>query len=117
MGAEFAERFRTQIISDHISDMAELVNTCGIETQAPILIDKHTTYHKFLDLILSLFEEHNYQSSGICEDMLNDESQDVIDLYRTIYEFQLTAPNVTIIHMLPLDLSGSFAFIVEDKHS
>ncbi|AEH03472.1 hypothetical protein AVT69_gp046 [Pseudomonas phage PhiPA3] len=117
-GAQLAEWFRLKFYQDHLAeehDATELEDLMGMMRRRK----KHTIgeirkniLHFFQRTVMTNFGETILETAANLEDLLDDDDHSVVMTYKTYKEFKLNNPFLDVVAMFPLDMNGTFGFVV-----
>lgn len=114
-GGLFAEEFRTRFYSEyHLNDVPE--------PDLGLILNKHELkdipdarkkiLYYFQRSVMTSYGENILESSGASDELLHDEDPDVVSMYRVYKEFKSNYPSVEVYSMLPIDMNGTFGFVI-----
>lgn len=70
---------------------------------------------KFQQEVMDIFEEVIMTYTHEKDDLLEDTDQDVVDVYRLYREFHEMYPKHDVLTIIPVNLSGTFGWVVQPK--
>ena len=125
-GAYYAERFGLRFYQDkwivdrdkkEVDDSLEdeLAATIGKDIKLPKEEIRRRVLYYFQKEVMTNFGEHILESAGATDDLLDDDNINVVEMYKVYKEFTLNNPLLDVMSMWPIDMNGSFAFVVSRK--
>lgn len=126
-GALYAERFGLRFYQDRwmverdrkeVDDSLEdvLAATVGKkDAKLPVELIRKRILFYFQREVMNNFGEHILESAGATDDLLDDENINVVEMYKVFKEFSSNNPLLDVLSMWPIDMNGSFAFVVSRK--
>lgn len=108
-GAFFAERYRDQFYSNHV--FQEGVDADN-ENRLPLGDVRRRVLLHFQREVLNLFADNILETTEPTDDLLNDEDPSVVDIYKVYKEFTTKNPWFDVYSMIPMDMIGTFGFVV-----
>lgn len=126
-GAMFAERFGLRFYQSNLAKESD-----EISKSDSILDDLDDVIHndkKKLSLtqvrqrilfyfqreVMNNFGETILESAEATDDLLDDDDINVVETYKVFKEFTTNNPFLDVLSMWPVDMNGSFAFVVSRK--
>ncbi|BEG72686.1 hypothetical protein [Pseudomonas phage PA1C] len=125
-GAQYAERFGLRFYQDRWMDERdkkevddsledELAATVGKDIKLPVDQIRKRVLFYFQREVMNNFGIHILESAGATDDLLDDDDINVVEMYKVFKEFTLNNPLLDVLSMWPIDMNGSFAFVVSRK--
>lgn len=114
-GGLFAEEFRMRFYDERQCQdepNPELSLILSKHEQKDLGEARQKILHFFQRTVMSAYGENILESAGASEELLYDEDPDVVSMYKVYHEFKVNNPRLDVLTMLPIDMSGTFGFIV-----
>ncbi|MBW6072723.1 hypothetical protein, partial [Pseudomonas aeruginosa] len=100
-------------VDDSLED--ELAATVGKDIKLPVDQIRKRVLFYFQREVMNNFGIHILESAGATDDLLDDDDINVVEMYKVFKEFTLNNPLLDVLSMWPIDMNGSFAFVVSRK--
>jgi len=68
--------------------------------------------HYFQRTVMAAYGENILESDGRTEELMYDEDPDVVSMYKVYNEFRANHPKLDVATKLPIDMNGTFGFVV-----
>jgi hypothetical protein len=106
-GTLFAARWLSEIIASRFNE-ADRVEEETFKMRRKLL-------HAFQTTVMDEFVNTIIESPRIDDGFLEDDDQDVVDTYKVYADYVKRYPGIEVISIIPIDLTGTFGFIIEPK--
>lgn len=114
-GGLFAEEFRMRFYADkHCQDdpYPELSLILSKHEQKDLSQARMKILQFFQRTVMSTYGETILESAGATDELLYDEDPDVVSVYKVYKEFRTNNPRLDVMSMLPIDMNGTFGFVI-----
>lgn len=114
-GGLFAEEFRLRFYNDvqcQDEPNPELIEVLSKHELSDMPKARRKILQYFQRTVMSAYGENILESAGASDELLYDEDPDVVSMYKVYKEFNTNYPNLDVATMLPVDMNGTFGFIV-----
>lgn len=114
-GGLFAEEFRMRFYDDkqcHDEPNPELSVVLSKHEQKDIPAARQKILHYFQRTVMSAYGENILETAGPSDELLYDSDPDVVSMYKVYTEFRTNNPKLDVLTMLPIDMAGTFGFVV-----
>ncbi|ARV76696.1 hypothetical protein PHABIO_65 [Pseudomonas phage Phabio] len=114
-GGLFAEEFRMRFYNDRQCQDEpdpELSLILSRHEQKDMGVAKQRVLHYFQRTVMSAYGEHVLETAGPSDELLHDDDPDVVSMYKIYKEFRVNNPKLEVLTMLPIDMNGTFGFVI-----